>query len=415
MDASIVQSPEAPSSPQQPPTRTSFSLLGDLPVELVYELIPHLTDESKLFLSLTNTAFRSYVGELPFVSQQRLEFLQILVRNYPALMVCHDCLQLHKRDQSLDRPFDSPDWVELKSFCLRQRFFYGYPVAMSYVQIQLVMDRHLLSPAHGVPLSALVLPPQFRFLRPGNRTQNHAKLENEPRIVNGELIIKGRFTEWREDGDMAAFGAAVGGWPSFCPHVACGNPPFREPDGLLPSSDCEGIEREMPDLASFDFANFASPGLVGTVRGCAFCCTDYQTVIHNCGNEGRGWRVEIFAWQCFGAGRDPFDDKWLALIDEWQIQKKNPGTRVEHVAGSVRDAFEGAQRQVPLEKLECEEPDWDAPEEEVWDVVETGVMVGNWHDSEESVEGDESDSDWETVDDEVSGEESETESTESAE
>ncbi|KAK8169290.1 hypothetical protein IWX90DRAFT_172512 [Phyllosticta citrichinensis] len=381
MDTCGVSSPEAASPPPQSPKEKSFSLLGDLPVELVYHVIRHLPNEEKAFLSLTNTAFRDYVGELPSLNKD-IAFYQKMLPEYPALMVCHDCHRFHHRDDNITHPFGNPEWVELKDPCDKQRYFRSYGVDMLFFQFQLVMDRHLLTPAHGVPLSALVTSPEHRFQRPWLPTENHHKVEVEPRIVDNEVVMKARFSLWRPDGDMAPFGTAVKTQKlGICPHMTFDDQPRRdEADEFWSEDDGFG---QILDLADFDFDDFASPGLVGMVRGCPFCCTDYQTIITNRGSEGRGWLVEVLAWQCFGAAREMLDDKWLALTDEWWLEKPHPRSIAQHETGSVRDAFEGAEMQVPPEMLVCEEPDWNVVEEVVWDQVETEKIEGDWLSAEE--------------------------------
>ncbi|KAK8237595.1 hypothetical protein IWZ00DRAFT_487701 [Phyllosticta capitalensis] len=351
----------------------SISLLGDMPLSIFHmELTPHLADSSKVALSLACRAFHQHLGHttLSFADHvERRQFLQTMLRAYPELMICHDCGRFHSKATTLERRNADEEWLELVDPCRENMRFRNYGPSVEFFHVQLVMDRHFFSPAHGIPLSALRLPRGSSLREPVSPADNFFNVAIAPRIVGGELVIKARFSIWREDNDTGAlFGAAMKELErDVCPHLSFdAHSPLRHCPSEPPYIEPITLQRQLPELRGFDFAAPRAPLLVlGPVRGCEYCCTDYQTTIIRKGRGGgAGWQVEVVAWQCFGAGRSPEDPKWMALAEEWWFESARPAEVVLHEAGSVRRAYE-----------ECVAEEGDGNEgESVGDVLDDGML-----------------------------------------
>lgn len=135
-----------PSTNARPPS--SIGILGQLPPEIIEEIVEALDRLSLLTFSLTCTTFYyDYFSEAPsllhFSDEERKAFLLLLERDTTRLYSCENCRTLH--------PWSGN---RLSASCIRRggkdcgQYF-------TFDHARLVMNRHLRGPAHGLPVESI--------------------------------------------------------------------------------------------------------------------------------------------------------------------------------------------------------------------------------------------------------------------
>lgn len=249
----------------------------DLPNELLLVITNFLEKEHQVVLSHSCRQLRVLLNSSLDLSltdlSMKLRFLQCLVLDYPDYLTCRSCGFLFKwktnrmrlSDYRCPRVFDHPpaDRLTLSAWCMQ-----GDPnIWVTLEVIDLIFRAHERGQRHGLHLS---------FLSTSGSDRDGITRTNEPRLVDGQLMLASRWEVGSESGQDLARNARYFN-SALCLHWAL-------------NVWCEKIWQPVEQAV-------ASMTGLGVFK-CPFCETDHELSVQN--GTGNQMKVVLKVWRNYG-------------------------------------------------------------------------------------------------------------------
>ncbi|KAI1342204.1 hypothetical protein F5Y15DRAFT_334536 [Xylariaceae sp. FL0016] len=345
--ASSISLSKVPSQPISSSIRTeeavavnSATPLMNLPPELLLCILEELEStnkESVLAFALTCKAFyqaffpRNGTNDMGSIVRRNL--LVLLERDAHAQnqYYCFDHARLHHWDRNWNgealRILGGNGTLRC---AWKNMADHGTGYQLYYPHARFVMNEYL----YGYNAKA----PENRLLSTLAHTATHSHKATRgvlhetwgARVVDGELFLKGTYSMYQEDGDMAKLRKYIDehcfAW--ICPHLCTG----------ASSSPADGdCWQQIPQLDGPQLGHMFQTRrpLAGS---CPSCLTDYEVSL--CKGPGKGWTISVDFYKQFGACRSPFDWSWRVMT-EFDAHPL-PRRHWHHAQGVVKARFEGA-------------------------------------------------------------------------
>jgi hypothetical protein len=224
---------------------------------------------------------------------ERQALLNLLEKDLPGLVYCHDCVKLHSLEKSrlICRECDI---LEERTSC-----WSGSQVGFKLMDVQLAMKRHRQGADNRSNLSGLAQ----EFTGPAFAEPSYVRHENlQLRIVSDELLV--RVQDWMILPDAELIGRIkpidILGWAKTCIHGA-----FDYSKSNFLRCRCNHWEQSI------------ECGVCGGLKQCEYCHTEYQL---DAKRMGQYVAFVFTSWRNYGSELTRLDPKWKEHSRQWAAE-----------------------------------------------------------------------------------------------
>ena len=318
-----------------------YEKLAFMPPEIWLSIGDHLSTAEKASFSLCNRSMSTVLGPRYWASLtkcahnmwERFAFLQLLVRDNPALFYCHRCAQLHPSNKV--GPPGLAHQPKQPLSCLQKNrqpnlgdymrtSLYDSEYTFEFEHMQLVMDRHRYGRLHGISTESLayieVVQPSFAL-----RDNILALLSVDARVSSPHSHLIIRIQHWAVTHSRARSSILRElRYLEICPHVT-----MRLRTSRLPAMIKRALDARNTGSLDDSFKE--------AIHRCRECNLDFQLQCDDV--EGVGLAIVVTKWLDLGLGEVIMNEYRPpnlvhSLMDHWDKP-------VEwHQLGAIRAAFE---------------------------------------------------------------------------
>lgn len=231
---------------------------------------------------------------------------------------CHDCRKLHRFYQtwrlSSEGLLDQRgrlDNTPGHCYARNKAYLWEMSIHLPYRFVRLVMNRHILGPASGLPLSVLDIPFHYVGFQWTRAQPVRWEVKWTARIIGGELYLHGEHRFAYVPGtDLETLRVGL----DFKEHAICTH---------LKTHDVCPVTWTMARVSPLHkrTESDAFVSCEDVVGACRRCLTDYDLSIsllpRGSGEKSLGrcdLRIEVHSYHQLGDGRSPKDWKWVGYI-----------------------------------------------------------------------------------------------------
>jgi hypothetical protein len=332
-----------------------------LPPEIVYLILASLDDLSKTAFALTSrAAFYRYPPPPSTSPDAKLEVLTMLEKDNPGLYICFACSKLHSW-QLEDGHGKAGRWLShvrrpLSCMTIPPRLGQGaiFPFALGRV----VMNRHFLGAAHGLPPE--ILRHQQDFVHGSGAAWCRRW---DAKIIDDALVLQSQTMFWHKDGDAKALrGFIEATWDRVCCTMLAEARwakssssktrwfngywfKSRAPPSHLSLSHWKDVTALRRGPGPLDYFQACR----NVVASCANCMTDFSITI--CQGEEGDWEISLATCHDLGSFRYAEGWKWAAAIGNTRRPCRTLKAGPDCVPGVVMQRWKDAERAEFYERL----------------------------------------------------------------